>query len=101
MVPVAPFREKFVRLRDSEQITLSQLCIFMGWTYIPSDQAARRERRRLGVRVADRATARRTLGLSASRSGNRACASKQGFVTYEVAERLCRALAMDPYEAGI
>lgn len=93
LVPVAPFRERFLDLRSRNLITASQLCWHMGWTYQAQGKLRPdREWRRRGLKP-DTTRALRTLGLH-----QRGC---QEFVTYEAAERLCRALGMDPFEAGI
>lgn len=70
----------------------------MGWTYKPGPQAARREGNRRGHKP-NLTQLARTMGLRERGDGrHNAC---QAMVTYDTAERLCKALGMDPFEAGI
>lgn len=97
MVPNAPFRERFFEMQAQGEITLSQLCVFMGWVYRPSPERLRAERRRPGSVKADTSLARRALGIDRHPCRN---FDKQ-YVSYETGLRLCRALGMDPHEAGV
>lgn len=95
-VPVGPFRERFVHMRGRGEITLGQLCREMGWTYLISEDQARRERRRSCIKP-NTSLAERRLGLRAH-----SCSGfEREHVPYEMAERLCQVLGMDPHEAGI
>lgn len=97
-VSVTPFREKFVRLRETRQMSTSQLCMHMGWVYRPSADVCRREGRRPGYVKPSINTALVTLGMGRHHKQNH---DLQATVTYDVALRLANALGMDPYEAGI
>lgn len=97
MVPVAPFREQFLKLNRRGEMGLSDLCIYMGWVFRPSEEACKRERRRPGYVKPATSYANRVLGLR-RRPG---CPQEKEHVTYDVALKLCSALGMDPWEAGI
>lgn len=96
-VPVEPFREFFVFLRDRGQMNTADLCFAMGWVYRPSDQRRVAEHRTARIKP-DTSHAQRVLGLR--RQGCQGAGEKQ-YVTYDVAVRLCEALGMDPHVAGV
>lgn len=96
LVPVAPFQERFLHLRARGEMTVGTLCREMGWTRILTEEQARRERRQSCVQP-DTSLAQRHLGLK----GHSTSGVARAFIPYEMAERLCRVLGMDPHEAGI
>lgn len=98
MVSVAPFRERFLALQAQGEMTLSDLCIYVGWIYRPQPSRLQAERRRPGSVKPDTSRASRTLGLRQRPGRNH---GEQCHVTYEQALKLCRALGMDPHEAGV
>jgi transcriptional regulator with XRE-family HTH domain len=81
-VPVAPFRERFERLAEREELTLAELASRMGWIN------ARRG-------TPDIQRSQRVLGLV--QHGK----SYRQYVDYELAIRLCDALDLDYFEAGV
>lgn len=91
LVPVAPFRERFEFLQRRGQMTLTDLCLSMGWIIRMGEQAARRERRRPGYVKANTSHARHTLGVVGGKQ----------YISYDQALKLCHALGMDPWEGGI
>jgi hypothetical protein len=97
MVPVEPFRLRFLRLQSQGQMTLSGLCVTMGWVYRPSEMRLRAEQRRPGAVKPNTSLAKRALGME-RRPGR---LDAQHHVTYETALRLTAALGMDPHEAGV
>lgn len=99
-VPVGPFRERFVYLRDRGEMTTQALCWHMGWVSPISEETARKERRRPGTLRPRTSHAVRVLGLR-DRRVRQHDGCVQQHVTYDTAEKLCRALGMDPWEAGI
>lgn len=96
LVPVAPFREKFLEKRRRGELTVGQLCREMGWTRLLTEEQARRERRRSCVQP-DTSLAQRHLGLK----GHSTSGVVRAFIPYEMAERLCLVLGLDPHEGGI
>jgi hypothetical protein len=97
LVPVEPFRERYLELRQRNEITATSLCLRMGWIYRPGAGSCEKERRRPGTVKADTSRALVTLGLR-RRSG---CEGARQFVTYDDAIKLADALGLDPWEAGI
>jgi hypothetical protein len=97
MVPVAPFRERFLEMQTRGEMTLSELCIHVGWVYRPAPSRLQAERRRPGSIKADTSRASRVLGLSRRPD----CMVHQEHINYEQGVRLMRALGMDPHEAGL
>lgn len=96
LVPVAPFREKFLQLQKAGDMTLGDLCDAMGWGYFISEEKAKRERRSSCWKP-DTSHAQRNLGI---RRRNDSYNPKE-HVPYAMAVKLCDALGMDPHEAGI
>lgn len=84
-VPVGPFQERYHELCE-RGATASELAVRAGF---------------LDRNKGDVSRLRRALGLKAEapRNGNRRYTA--GWITYETAERLMRALDMDPFEAGL
>lgn len=97
MVPVAPFRERFLELQAAGEMSLSDLCVHVGWIYRPASSRLQAERRRPGAVKADTSRAARTLGLRRRPD----CMGAQEHVTYAQGLKLMRALGMDPHEAGL
>ena len=90
-VPVAPFRERYLYLVQRNEMRPSDLCYWMGWTYRIGGDRCEVENRKRGYVKPNIGYARRVLGIN----------SHQQHVSYEMAERLCRALGLDPVEVGI
>lgn len=101
LVPVDAFRERFVYLRDRGEITTQGLCWNMGWVSRISDETARKEHRRPGTMRPQTSKAVTTLGLRERRPTGCTHTGRQQHVTYDTALRLCQALGLDPFEAGI
>jgi hypothetical protein len=97
MVPVAPFRTRFLELQGRGEMTLSELCIHVGWVYRPAPSRLQAERRRPGAIKADTSRAARTLGLKRRPD----CMGDQEHIKYDQGLKLMRALGMDPHEAGL
>lgn len=84
LVPNEALRKRFEHLNGQGYLTTTDLAKELQWTSSGKWDTSR---------------VRRVLGLATwkRRGGER----RQDFVTYEQAVRLCRALDMDPYEAGV
>jgi hypothetical protein len=82
-----PLRERFRQLQRVYGISASDICKEMGWTR--ADHGP------------DTSRLMRTLGLSPHYGTKRASNRLQAFCSYDQAVRLCRALDMDPFEAGV
>lgn len=81
----APFRERFIFLRDAGEITSGDVARELGWTLPP------KKRGRL-----DTTRVRRVLGLTMTSDG-----APQRTVSVKTATALAAALGMDPVEVGI
>lgn len=89
-IPLTPLRERFAYLEERYGITAADIARELGWT--------RKKRARDGA--LDVTRVKRALGLveNHDRGG---CTYVQQYTSYEQAVRLCRALDMDPFEAGV
>lgn len=96
-VPAEPFRERFIYLRDRNELTASQLCWHMGWVYRPSRSACSREGRHHGHKKPNTSHAAHVLGLT-RRTG---CQQRSTSIRYETALPLSKALGLDPFECGL
>lgn len=95
-VPVGPIRRRFEQMERTGEISIADLCNYMGWVTRLSDERCKAERRRPGYCRPQTAFARRVLGQRGE------CFDRKiGFVNYDTAVRLCQALGMDPWEAGV
>ena len=87
-VSVEPFRKRFLALEAAGELSRRQLAIRLGWYRSTSPCM-----RRAGDCAPDTGRVGRTLGLKGDMAKNR--------VKYEVGAVLCRALGMDPIDAGV
>lgn len=87
-VPVDPFRERFEKLREKEELSLSEVAHRIGWTNRPSKLHPEG--------VPDTTRVARVLGIAPDHGGKHRVR-----ISYENAVRFCRALHIDPFEAGV
>jgi hypothetical protein len=81
-----PLRERYLELYAREEITLGAIALELGWRRSPTDPAP--DARRVG----------RALGVKPEKGRG---TYYRRHVNYETAVALCRALDMDPIDAGI
>lgn len=94
LISVEPFRDRFLRMRARGEITAIGLADELGWYRRPSPAM-----RRTGPVIPDAGRVHRTLGVTGQISrGGRYYRER---VSYDMAARLCKALNLDPWEAGI
>jgi hypothetical protein len=84
-VPVAPFRETFIRLERRGLVSRSSLALQLGWIRRASGSG-------VGL-VGDAGKVNRVLGLKSS--------EPQTTMRYETGVALCRALDIDPVDVGV
>lgn len=90
---VEPLRDRFVSLHSRGEVTASGLARDLGWYRQASPSSGYRGRVPDGQRV------RRALGLRPESSRGRSYHRQH--VNYDLAGRLCAALNLDPWEAGL
>lgn len=92
-VPVAPFRERFVKWEEQERITAQDLAIWMDWYAWKRNGCGRK------MYKPDTDRVRRVLGLVAvTDRGHR---HFQETVQHDTAVKLCEHLALDHWDVGL
>jgi len=95
--PIDPFRDRYVYLRQTGQITAVHVAREMGWYRKPPPSSNWKQR----TRVPDIGHVNRALGLRPSpKRGGQGTAIRRE-VRYDTAIRLAEVLGMDPWELGL
>lgn len=89
LVPNEPFRKRFIRLQEVEDLSLAEVAVRIGWINPPNKKNPEG--------VADTTRVARLLGLKGQGKNGEA----RQRISHENAEKLCRALHLDPFEVGI